>query len=49
MAARSPGAGRLHGRQNHPPLSQLDDNLVIEERYHKYCDFEENREVDMDD
>ena len=49
IVARSPGAVRVHGRQNRPPLSQLHDDLVIEERCDDNCDFEDNHEAEPDD
>ena len=47
--AQTPVACRLHGRQERPPLFQLDSDLVIEERCAENCDFKDNREAERDD
>ena len=49
VVARTLGAGRLHGHQERPPLSQLVGDLVIEEHCDDNCDFEDNRDTKRGD
>ena len=49
VGARTPGAGRLHGRQERPPLPQLDGDLVIQEQCDENCDFKDKRKAERDD
>ena len=49
VTAHTPVAGLLHGRQERPPLFQLDGDLVIEEHCDENCDFKDSREAKRDD
>ena len=49
VGARTLGAGRLHGRQERPPLPHLDGDLIIEEYCDENCDFKDKNEAEQDD
>ena len=49
IVASTPSAVELLGRQEHPPLSQLHEDLIIEEHCDENCNFENNRETEPDD